>query len=394
MAAVRRISIVGAGLGGLAAAIALRQQGFEVDVFEQAPELGEFGAGINVTPNAVRVFDALGLRERLHAESYQPAGIAWRDLSDGRLNGVLPLDAAGQRFGAPYYVIHRGDLHRILSEAVPGSALHLGKRCTGVELRTGSTALTFADGTAHEADLVIGSDGIRSTVRRIVFGGAGPRYAGHLCWRSLVPTEALPAGHQDAYVTNWGGPGGFVVSYYVRQGRYVNIVAVRRHAEWSEESWSVPSTTEELVQAFSGAGPQVGELLARATHCTKWGQFTGEHAPQWTKGRVALLGDAAHAMLATFAQGAAMAFEDSFVLAKWLGTYRDDPARALGGYEAVRKPRATRVQSLSRTEVAFKKVSTPIERLRREWAYLTRFGSTWSSVYRWMFSYDPVTHWR
>jgi salicylate hydroxylase len=391
---IRRVAVVGAGLGGLCVAIALRRQGIDVDVFEQAPALGEFGAGINVSPNAVRVFEAMGLQQELREASFQPAGIAWRSLADGSLQKVLPLDDATARFGAPYYVIHRSDLHAMLAGAVPSSSLHLNKRCTEVELRERAVGLTFADGSSHEADLVIGSDGIRSAVRKSVFGGSGPRYSGYMCWRSLVPVEALPRGHQDDFVTNWGGTNGFVVSYYVRQGKFVNIVAVRRQPDWTEESWSVPSTNAELVSAFPEVGPQVGELLQHATHCTKWGQFTGEHAPEWTRGRVTLLGDAAHAMLATFAQGAAMAFEDSYVLARWLGEHRDEPERALAGYEAVRKPRATRIQDLSRTEVAFKNISSPIERLKRQWTYLTRFGSTPGSAYRWMFAYDPVTHWQ
>ena len=156
----------------------------------------------------------------------------------------------------------------------------------------------------------------------------------------------------------------------------------------------MPSTNEELIQAFPDVGPHVGELLRKAKQCTKWGQFAGKHAAEWTKGRVTLLGDAAHAMLATFGQGAAMAFEDSYVLAKWLGANRDDVSYALAGYEAVRKPRATLVQGLSRTEVAFKNINSPMERLKRQLTYLTRFGWTPSSAYKWMFEYDPVTHWR
>ncbi len=390
MSSIRRVTIVGAGLGGLTAAIALRQQGFEVDIFEQAPALGEIGAGINISPNAVRVFDALGLLERLHGASFRPTGIAWRDWKEGRLQKVRPLNTEPD---APYYVIHRVDLHRILAEACGASDLHLNKRCARVELRGRSVGLSFADGTSHEAELVIGCDGIRSSVRKSVFGGEGPRYAGTMCWRSLVPAEALPPGHQDGHVTQWGGAGGFVISYYVRQGQFVNIVAVRRHADWAEESWSVPSTNQELVDAFPDVGPHVGELLRQAKHCTKWGQFTGEHADRWTKGRVTLLGDAAHAMLATYGQGASMAFEDSYVLAKWLGANRDDPERALAGYESIRKPRASRVQALSRTEVAFKDASSLVHHLKREWTYLTRHGTTQAAAYKWIFGYDPVTQW-
>ena len=237
MGTISRIAIVGAGLGGLAAAIALRQQGFDVEVFEQASDLGEFGAGINVSPNAVRVFEALGLLQRLHDASFQPTGIAWRDAKNGRLQKVLPLNTAQERFGGRYYVVHRSDLHRILAQSCPASSVHLNKRCTHVELRDRSVGLFFADGMSHEADLVIGCDGIRSAVRKSIFNdGESPQYAGYMCWRSLVPTEALPPDHQDSNVTNWGGAGGFVVSYYVRQRKFVNIVAVRKNADWTEES--------------------------------------------------------------------------------------------------------------------------------------------------------------
>ena len=379
MSNVRRVAIVGAGLGGLAAGIALRQQGFEVDLFEQAPALGEIGAGINLSPNATRVLDALGLVQRLREASFIPTGIAWRDWTEGRLQKLLPLNTPGSE--GQYIVAHRVDLHRILVEACGEAGLQLNKRCTGVELRDRSVGLSFADGTSHEAELVIGCDGIRSAVRKSVFGGEGPRYVGTMCWRSLVPAETLSPGVQDGNVTQWGGPLGFVISYFVRQGQFVNIVAVRRRAEWTEESWTVPSTNAELVAAFPEVGPQVGELLRQAKHCTKWGQYTGEHADQWTKGRVTLLGDAAHAMLATFGQGACMAFEDSYVLAKWLGAHRDDPERALAGYEAVRKPRAGLVQALSRTEVAFKDMKSPITRLKRQWTYLTRHGMTQAQAY-------------
>ena len=385
---------MGSGLGGLAAAIALRQRNFDVTVFEQAGELGEFGAGINVSPNSVKVFRALGLAEKLHAIGFQVEGLTWRDWGDGRLQHRVPLDRAEARYGAPYYVIHRSDLHRMLADAVPADAIRLGMRCTEVENGKDAAGLRFADGTHYEADLVIGSDGIRSVVRSSVFGGEGPRYAGTMCWRALVPAAALPPDRQDNCVTQWNGKGGFIVSYYVRHGQFVNIVAVRPQAGWTEESWSIPSSNDEMVAGFPGIGDTLRHTLRQATSCSKWGQFSGEHAAQWTRGRVALLGDAAHAMLATFGQGANMAFEDSYVLARWLDEHRDDPAAALAGYEAVRKPRASRVQRMSRMEVRFKKLGSPWERLRREFAYVTRFGSHTGGIYRWIFGYDPVKAWR
>jgi salicylate hydroxylase len=394
MGHARRIAIVGAGLGGLAAAIALRRQGFEVQVYEQAPELAEFGAGINISPNSVKFFRAVGLADKLHAISSEPAGLTWRDWDSGEIHNCLPFGDFEKRYGAKYYVVHRSDLHRLLSEAVPEASIQLGKRCKQVESRNGTAGLTFTDGTSAEADVVVGCDGIRSAVRASLFGGEGPHYAGTMCWRALAPASALPKDYHDRYVNQWSGDGGFVVSYYVRQGEFINFVCVRQQPGWAEQSWSVPSSVDEMLAAFPHAGEHLRRMMGEATSCSKWGQFTGEHAPQWTKDRVTLLGDSAHAMLATFGQGANMAFEDAYVLAQWLRTSADDPDAALAGYEAVRKPRATRVQQLSRTEVLFKKQHSNWDRLRREVAFVTRHGSTTGGVYRWIFGYDPVAQWR
>jgi salicylate hydroxylase len=394
MGKVRRIAIVGAGLGGLAAAIALRRQGFEVQIYEQAPELAEFGAGINISPNSVKFFRAVGLAEKLHAISSEPIGLTWRNWDSGEIYNCLPFDDFEKRYGAKYYVVHRSDLHRLLSEAVPQASIELGKRCTKVESRNGSVGLSFEDGTSADADVVVGCDGIRSAVRACMFGGKGPHYAGTMCWRALAPSSALPKEYQDRYVNQWSGDGGFVISYYIRQNKFINFVCVRQQPGWAEQSWSVPSSVDEMLAAFPHAGENLRRMMGEATSCSKWGQFTGEHAPQWTKDRVTLLGDSAHAMLATFGQGANMAFEDAYVLAQWLRASADDPHTALAGYEAVRKPRATRVQQLSRTEVHFKKQHSKWDRLRREVAFMTRHGSTTSGVYRWIFGYDPIAQWR
>ena len=394
MARARRIAIVGAGLGGLAAAIALRRQGFEVSVYEQATELAEFGAGINISPNSVKFFEAVGLVDKLHAVGSEPIGLTWRNWNSGEINNCLPFVDFEKRYGSKYYVVHRSDLHRLLSETVPQESIQLGKRCTAVESRNGTVGLSFDDRTSGEADVVVGCDGIRSAVRACVFGGEGPRYAGTMCWRALAPSDALPKDYHDRHVNQWSGDGGFVISYFIRQGKFINFVAVRQQSGWTEQSWSVPSNVEEMLAAFPHAGEKLRRMMGAATSCSKWGQFTGEHAPQWTKDRVALLGDSAHAMLATFGQGANMAFEDAYVLAQWLRSSADDPDAALAGYEAARKPRATRVQQMSRTEVLFKKQQSNWDRLRREVAFLTRHGTTTSGVYRWIFGYDPVAQWR
>ncbi len=394
MVKARRIAIVGAGLGGLAAAIALRQQGFEVQIYEQASELAEFGAGINISPNSVKCFEAMDLAEKLRAVASEPEGLSWRDWGADEISYSLPFGDFEKRYGAKYYVVHRSDLHRLLSEAVPQTSVQLGKRCTNVESRNGSAGLSFADGSSAEADVVVGCDGIRSAVRACMFGGQGPHYAGTMCWRALAPSDALPKDYHDRYVNQWSGDGGFVISYRIRQGKFINFVAVRQQPGWTEPSWSVPSSVDEMLAAFPDVGVKLRTMMAAATSCSKWGQFTGEHAPRWTRDRVTLLGDSAHAMLATFGQGANMAFEDAYVLARWLGVSSEDPDAALSSYEAVRKPRATRVQQLSRTEVRFKKVHSNWDRLRREYAFVTRHGSTTGGVYRWIFGYDPVTQWQ
>lgn len=394
MARARRIAVVGAGLGGLATAIALRQRGFEVDVYEQAPELGEFGAGINISPNSVKVFDAMGLTGKLHAVASEPGGMTWRKWDADEISYVLPYADFEQRYGSTYYVVHRSDLHRLLSEAVPASSIHLRKRVRSVDSRGGTVGLSFEDGSSAEADVVVGADGIRSAVRACLFGGEGPQYAGTMCWRALAPTDALPEGCHDGYVNQWSGEGGFVVSYYIRRGKFINFVCVRQQPGWAEQSWSVPSSVDEMLAAFPHVGPKLRSLMAAATSCSKWGQFMGEHAPQWTSGRVTLLGDSAHAMLATYGQGANMAFEDAYVLSRWLEAESDNPEAALAGYESVRKPRATRIQQLSRTEVRFKKMHSKWDLVRREFAYLTRHGSTMRGNFRFIYGYNPVEQWR
>ena len=217
-----------------------------------------------------------------------------------------------------------------------------------------------------------------------------------MCWRSLIPAEQLPADIHDKYVNQWTGTSydKFVISYYVRQGRYINTLAVMRQADWTSESWSHPSSREEMFAAFHDVGPKVRRVLENAEDVYKWGQFTGEPAADWVRGRLALLGDSAHAMLATWGQGACMAFEDSWVLAKWLAHHRDDLRTGLRQYEAIRKPRASKVQAMSRLEVRFKKQTSLKDRLYREWIYLRQFGATTPALYRWLYGYDAVRQWQ
>ena len=376
MVTARRIAIVGAGLGGLAAAIALRRQGFEVQVYEQAPELAEFGAGINISPNSVKFFHAVGLADKLHAIGSEPIGLTWRDWNSGEIHNCLPFVDFEKRYGAKYYVVHRSDLHRLLSETVPQESIQLGKRCTAVESRNGTVGLSF-DGRHQRRSRrgrrlrrhPLGGPRLRVRRRRPALRGNDvlARAGAHRCAAeglSRPPCEPVVRRRRFRH-------------QLLRSARQVHqFRRVRQQPGWTEQSWSVPSNVEEMLAAFPHAGENLRRMMGAATSCSKWGQFTGEHAPQWTKDRVTLLGDSAHAMLATFGQGANMAFEDAYVLAQWLRASADDPHAALTGYEAARKPRATRVQQLSRTEVRFKKQHSNWERIRREAAFMTRHGAT------------------
>ena len=261
----------------------------------------------------------------------EPVGLTWRDWGsddDSQSSAIRRFRKALRR------QVLRGPSQRPASPALGGGAA--GRASISAsdarrsKSRNGSAGLSFADGTGAEADVVVGCDGIRSAVRACIFGGEGPHYAGTMCWRALAPTDALPKDYHDRYVNQWSGDGGFVISYYIRQGKFINFVCVRQQPGWTEQSWSVPSSVDEMLAAFPHAGEKLRRMMGQATSCSKWGQFTGEHAPQWTKGRVTLLGDSAHAMLATFGQGANMAFEDAYVLARWLRAKRRRSGRGAG----------------------------------------------------------------
>jgi salicylate hydroxylase len=393
---IRRVIIVGAGLGGLATAIALRRKGFEVEVYEQAPALGEIGAGVNVGPNAVKAFRVLGLAAELEQQGFQPSGRANRDLRTGRLMQTIPLGNIVARFDANFILMHRADLLGLLANHVPASLIHLDHRCVSVEQDDDSARATFANGCTATGDLIIGCDGIRSVVRQCLFGAEPPLYTGNVCWRATVPTDALPRDLMDSTITNWYGQGAHVTGYYIRKGAFYNLVAVREVADWTDESWVVPSSREELLAAFPEAEKNLVLAFQNAPTVTKWGQFDREPLAQWTIGRITLMGDAAHPMLPALGQGAATAFEDACVLAEWADRQRTNPRSALASYEAARKPRTSRIQVCSRIESKAKKVSTFSARLRRgiDHTVSRLFNYRYKTTnYDWIYQYDPARDW-
>jgi salicylate hydroxylase len=344
--AERRVAVIGAGIGGLAAAMALAERGAHVEVFEQATALTEVGAGIQIGPNGVAVLEALGVRDGAERLATTPLCVELRDHRGDSRVARLPLgEATGRRYGRPYWQFHRADLLSVLvagaSEA--GVALHLGRRVARVTALDAGVAVETENGESAGFEMAIGADGVRSALRAAHFDAAPPRFTGHVAWRGLVDAASLPEGlfPDGACVTM--GPRRHLVTYPLRGGRLMNFVAVEERDDWTEEGWTAPDDPENLRRAFAGFGKAAETLLGEVERTFLWGLF--DHAPleTWSKGRIGLLGDACHPMLPFLAQGAAMALEDAWILAAELDVAAS-PERGFLAYEARRRPRATRVQ--------------------------------------------------
>jgi salicylate hydroxylase len=353
-----RIAVIGAGIGGLTAAAALRQRGFDVQVYERAAQLGEVGAGLQMAPNAVKAIRALGIESafmKLAVEPRQRLSLQW---DDGSVLAREPMRGPMQSlYDAPYCQTHRADLHRLLLSQVREASIHTSAQCVGVQTLDRGAVARFDDGSEVEADIVVGADGIRSAVRASLFGNAEPRFARQVCWRLVLPMDTLyahaprlPAALDDRSYAGWRGTTGHVLFYPIRGGDMLNIFAGRFADEWAEESWSVPSDIGELLAAYAGWHEGLLSMLSSATEAFKWGIHDRDPLPRWVSGRVVLLGDAAHPMMPSLAQGAAISMEDGIALARHVDARRDDPAAALAAFEQERQPRASRVQLQAREQ--------------------------------------------
>ena len=347
-----RILIAGGGIGGLSAALSLAQSGFEVEVFEQAPEFGEVGAGIQLSPNATRVLHHVGLAEALEACAFPPERTEFRSWRTGRLISSSPLgEFARQSYGFPYYHIHRGDLLAVLvaaARSLPRVEMHTSARVEGFEQDASGVRVTVS-GAEHAGDALVGADGIRSAVRAGLFGPEAATFTGNVAWRSLVPATRLPEGLVPPAATVWWGPRGHFICYYVRSGTLVNCVCIREKQGWEVESWTERGEHMELKADFAGWNDTVQTLIDNADPGAlyKWALHDRPPMPRWGRGAVTLLGDACHPTLPFMAQGAAMAIEDGAVLAACLRGGSDVPV-GLSRYENLRKSRTAGIQRGSR----------------------------------------------
>jgi salicylate hydroxylase len=345
-----RIAVVGGGICGLAAAGFLRRAGLSVTVYEQATQISEIGAGLVVPPNAVRLVRRLGGFARLRDVAV-PLEVGWefRRWQDGTVLFAQRLGGDCERlFGEPCFTAHRADLLDILLAAAGEPAPRLAARCVAVRRRPehDDVELAFADGSAVVADVVIGADGTHSVVRDAALGSGPSRFSGVCAYRCLVPADRAPGFALRPVQTLWLGPGHHLVHYPISSGRYVNLVAFAPARDWRIESWTAEGRIEDLRAEFEGWDPQLCKLIDAAERTGRWALLDRDPLPAWTNGPITVAGDAAHPMFPFLGQGAAQAIEDGAVLARCLAAGAE-PALALRRYEALRKPRTTKVQLLS-----------------------------------------------
>ena len=388
---MRRVIIAGGGIGGLTTALCLAKYDWSVLVLEQARTFTTAGAGIQLSPNCSRVLHELGLAQALQAQAFLPEGTQFRHWRTGRVITESTLGAEiAERYGAPYYHMHRGDLLEVLLDAA--------QKHPSIELRTGFGVSDFiqlddgsvqvqVDGRSELAAGLVGADGIHSQVRQSLWGEQAATFTGNIAWRMLVPTAKLPQGMVRPMSTVWWGPGKHFVHYYVRGGDYVNCVCVVEKAGWQVESWTEVGELSELRQDFAGWHPSVLTLINKAdpAELYKWALFDRPPMPQWGKGCITLLGDACHPTLPFMAQGAAMAIEDAAVLAACL-SQDQSVARAVRRYEDLRRQRTAGIQLGSRRNARVFHLSGIAAWLRNRAAGLARRNSMDA-----LFRYDPLT---
>ncbi|WLA83419.1 FAD-dependent monooxygenase [Bradyrhizobium elkanii] len=360
------VAVIGAGMGGLASAAALTRAGIDVTVYEQAQRFTRLGAGIQIGCNAMKVMRAWDLEPLLRREAFYPRSWNNKEHDTGEVRFDMVFGpAAEERYGAPYLLGHRGDLHAALASAVPEKLVRLDHKLTAIEQRADrAVALSFANGHSTTVDAVVAADGVHSFVKERLFGRDEPNFTGRIAYRTVFPASLLN-GYPIDDCTKWWGPDRHIVIYYVKPDRSeVYFVTSQPEPGFTVESWSATGDVNELRKAFEGCHPQVRKVLEACPSVHKWALVDRDPLPRWSEGNITLLGDACHPMTPYMAQGAAMAIEDAAVLSRCLnGVDRDGVSDAFRRFEATRKPRTSRVQASSRTNTWLKNPTDP------DWVY-------------------------
>jgi salicylate hydroxylase len=345
-----RIGISGGGVGGLAAAIALRKAGHDVEVLEQASSFRRVGADINLTPNVVRALDGFGVVPALMETAAKPTHRISRTWDTGEETSRLEMaQAAEERYGAPQLTIHRADLLNALRTQLPSDVIRLGFRVSGVEASDDHVRVSF-DGGEETFDVLVGADGIHSPTRTSLFGPEYPEFTGLVSYRSVVDSAKLSVPNMEAFTKWWGPtPNLQIVTFPLNRGRETFVFATTAQDDWREESWTMPGDVTELREAYSAFHPEARALLHACTEVMKSALYVRDPLPRWSRGHATLLGDACHPMTPFMAQGAGMAIEDAVVLGRALeGASKSNVPEALARYENSRKERTARVQIGSR----------------------------------------------
>lgn len=391
-----KVIIAGAGIGGSAAALALLRSGYDVEVYEQAPELGEVGAGVQISPNGSRALDHLGVFDSLKQVSCAPERKEFRLWNSGHAWPMFDLGkGAVEKYGFPYLTVYRPDLLSTLvdaARAIKPDVFHLDSTVVGVDHDDSGAWLELASGETVKGDMVLGADGLKSAVRRELWGVDVPKYAGMIAWRAVIPMEKLPEHMQKMVGSTWIGPGAHAVNYPLRDGTLMNFVGTVERDDWREEGWNIEGSAEECSGDFAGWHDDVHAMINAAPKLVKWAFGEREPMQKWTQGRTTLLGDACHPTLPFLAQGAVMSIEDGVVLARALDNHLHNGLEyALERYEQARVERTSNMVRGARANTD-RFHSAELETKERAEAYLnSEMGvDPLQERYHWLYCYDAA----